>query len=482
MLEIVASRIIAPVFGNSIYVWGSLISVVLAALAVGYAAGGWAADRWPTPDLLTALICFAGVLIAALPLIASPVLAAVLRAGWGPRVGPLAASGVLFFLPSALLGMITPVAIRLRARALASLGQMAGGLYALSTAGSIAGGVLASFVLLDLASVPAIISGAGGVLLALAIGSWLFRRRMVMAASAAAATLLLLGAPVLQSRAPEAVRYERDTVYHRITVTDDGGIRYLKLDNYWQSALDLTDPRRTVFSYVDYMHLPVVFHPHPRRVLMIGLGGGTVPARYVADYAPVQVTVVELDPAVVDVARRHFNVPTSERLRIIPEDGRHFVMRSNDRYDILLLDAYLIDTIPFHLATREFFTEVKARLTPDGVLGSNVIGAVAGPGSALFRAIYRTVASVFPTVYVFPVDWGPGGNPNALRNIILVATTRSRLSAAEFAEAAAGARRFGMSASAHEATRSLYDAPVLTSDVPIITDDFAPVETLLQWR
>jgi spermidine synthase len=465
VLEIIASRIIAPTFGNSIYVWGSLIGVVLAALAAGYAAGGWAADRWPSIEVLTLLVFCAGLLVAAISLVASPTLAAVWALGLGPRSGPLAASGMLFFLPTAIMGMISPFAIRLRAHAMVSIGNTAGALYALSTLGSIVGGLLASFVLLNVARVPVILSGSGAALLALALGSWLLRRRPMRAAGAAVAVLVVVGGPTLRAGALDAARYERDTVYHRITVADEGGVRYLKLDNYWQSALDLSDARRTVFAYVDYMHLPVLFHPHPRRVLMIGLGGGTVPTRYVTDYAPVV-----------------FDVPVGGRLRVIPEDGRQFVTRSADRYDIMLLDAYLIDTIPFHLATCEFFTQAKARLTPNGVLGSNVIGAVQGPRSALFRAIFRTVSSVFPTVYVFPVDWGPAGNPQTLRNIILVATSQPRLTVTQILDAAQRMGVRGTPPSAAEAARSLYDASIETTDVPILTDDFAPVETLVQWR
>jgi spermidine synthase len=483
-VEIIASRIIAPVFGNSIYIWGSLIGVVLAALAVGYAAGGSVADRWPSLEFLTAVVFCAGLLVVPIPLVAPRILASLSLADLGPRAGPFAAALALFFLPTAVMGMVSPFAIRLRASTVATLGNVAGALFALSTLGSIAGALLASFVLLTVASVRVIVSLLGAVLLVLALGSWLMRRRLALAAGAAVVAVLAVGMPALRAIPPESdtVRYERDTVYHRITVTDGSGVRYLKLDNYWQSAVDLAAPRRTVFAYSDYMHLPVLFRPQARRMLMIGLGGGTVPTRYVADYPQMHVEVVELDPAVVDVARRYFHVPVGDRLRVIPEDGRLFLTRSSGRYDIMLLDAYLIDTIPFHLATREFFAAAKAHLAPGGVLGSNIIGALQGPRSGLFRAIYRTVASVFPTVYVFPVEWGPVGNPEALRNIILVATDQPRLTANQVRAAAAQARAMVTLPQFEEAAGSLYETAIGTADVPVLTDDFAPVETLIQWR
>jgi len=482
-LEIIASRIIAPVFGNSIYVWGSLISVFLAALAAGYAVGGRIADRWPSPAVFAAVIFLAGLLVVPIPRVASGLLAAV---EIGPRAGPLVASLLLFFPPAAVMGVVSPFAIRLAAREVATIGNVAGVLYAVSTLGSIAGALLASFVLLAVLSVRVTVFLLGATLIGVALVFWTFHRHVRLAAGCAVAALLVAAVPLLRASPPAAggLQYARDTVYHRITVTDEGGIRYLKLDNYWQSGLDLAAPNRTVFPYADFMHLPVLFSPRARRVLMIGLGGGTVPTRYAQDYPHMQITVVELDPAVVDVARRYFHVPIGTRLDVIPQDGRLFVTRAAGRYDILLLDAYLIDTIPFHLATREFFQAAKAHLAAGGVLGSNVIGALDGPRSELFRAVYKTMAGVFATVYVFPVDWGVFDSPQTLRNIILVATDGPRLTRAQIADAAARARRTPGVTLPHfeEIAQDLYDARIRTEDVPVLTDDFAPVEALIQRR
>ncbi len=483
-LEILASRIVAPTFGNSVYVWGSLIGTFLAALAGGYALGGRVADRWPTSGGFAAVVFAAGALVFPIPLVAPRVLEAVEAASAGPRAGPLLACLVLFLPPGVVMGMVSPYAVRLRARAVTALGGVAGTLYALSTAGSLAGTLLASFVVLNHWTVPAIVHGLGALLLALGVATWLAARRVVAAGSAALAAAVLLGLPAVRgpAAAPVGLRHLQDTVYHRITVTDEGGIRYLKLDNYWQSGLDLASPRRTVFPYADYMHLPVLLAPDARRVLMVGLGGGTVPVRYHQDYPAMTIDVVELDPAVIQVARRYFAVPADRRLRLVAQDGRLFIARSPERYDIILLDAYLIDTIPFHLATREFFASARARLAPGGVLASNVIGALDGPRSGLFRAVYRTLRAVFPTVYVFPVEWGRFDVPEALRNIILVATDRPRLAPEQLRVLAARARRHpGVTVDGwEEAVGDLYEESIRVDDVPLLTDDYAPVETLIR--
>jgi spermidine synthase len=481
VLEIIASRLLAPFFGNSVYVWGSLIGVFLAGLSAGYFLGGRVADRWPSPALFATLIFAAGVLTFPIPFVATPVMQAIVLRDYGPRVNPLAAATVLFLLPTIVMGMVSPFAVRLRARTVTTVGNVAGVLYALSTLGSIAGTLLAAFVLINLYGVRAIIHGLGLLMILLAGAGLLFARRR---AAAALTVLLLAVAGWAVATAPPdvaaAVIFQRDTVYHRISVSDEGRVRYLKLDNYWQSAIDLDQPTRTVFAYSDYLHLPLIFVPQMRRVALIGLGGGTVPRQYIQDYPGVRVDVAELDPAVVETARRLFSLPDAARLRVSAGDGRLFLLRSVERYDAILLDAYLIDTIPFHLATAEFFRLASSRLAPGGVVASNVIGALEGEDSRLFRAIYKTFRSVFRSVYVFPVGYGAFSSAEMLRNIIIVGSMEPALPPEEIqtraARLAAGVVRLSGFV---EAAATLYRAPIRTEDVPVLTDDFAPIDALI---
>lgn len=480
-LEIVASRVVAPYFGNSVYVWGSLIGVFLAALSLGYYLGGRAATRWPAWGPFLALIFIAGACIFPIPHVAGDILGWIAVRDYGPRGDPLIGSMLLFFLPSVLLGTVSPYAVRLRVRSVEGVGNVAGMLYALSTLGSIAGTLLAAFVLISAVGVSKIIQILGATEMALAILGLLWCRRAAAGAGAAAAmaaVLMLTGA--VPPDGPSVV-YARDTIYHRITVSDEGTIRYLKLDRYWQSARDLEVPLRTVFSYTDYLHLPLVFHPELRRVLFVGMGGGTAPSRFYHDYPGIQIRIVEIDPGVVETARRLFALPEGSGLRVSVQDGRLWLRRTPERYDVITLDAYLIDTIPFHLATREFYKEAAARLTPGGIVSSNVIGAIRGPQSRLFRAIYKTYRSVFPEVYVFPVGGGPS---EFLQNIILVGTQGPHLSREEILARAGrlvDQRRVQLEAYVKEAG-DLYDGPIETSDVPLLTDDYAPTDALIAPR
>ena len=485
-LEIIASRVLAPYFGNSIYVWGSLIGVFLAALSVGYAVGGRVADRFPSLAIFAGIVFLAGLLTVPIPIMAAPVLDAIASADFGPQLNPLVSAIALFVVPSIVMGMVSPFAVRLRARTVTTMGATAGSLYAISTVGSIVGTLATSFVLINYLGVRAIITLMGFILMAMAVIGWLTSRRMLAAGIGAGLGMLLAVGVAGPGAAPAlpSIVYARDTVYHRITVSDEGPIRYLKLDNYWQSARDRERPRRTVFAYTDYLHLPLIFVPQPKKMTLIGLGGGTIPARYVADYPTVVVNVAEIDPQVVAAARDYFEVTSGDRLRIDARDGRLHLRVDRDLQDIIMTDAYLKDAIPFHLATREFFTLARSRLAPGGLVASNIIGALDGPDSRLFRAIYKTVRSVFRTVYVFPVDFGQYGSPASLRNIILIGTDAPPLSADEIRRRAdALVSRSTVTVDRfREAASNVYQMPIRTDDVPVLTDNFAPTDALIPTR
>jgi spermidine synthase len=485
-LEIVASRVLAPYFGASTYVWGSLISVFLCALSVGYLAGGRLADRSPSLETFAGIVFVAGLLTVPVPWVAAPLLEAIAFVDFGPKLNPLLGAILLFVLPSIVMGMVSPFAVRLRARAVTTMGATAGSLYATSTIGSIAGTLATSFVLIDHLGVRALITSMGFTLVALGVIGWVMARRLRLAGKAAGvAAIIALGlAGAAALKKPSTLQHVRDTAYHRITVSDEGSVRYLALDDYRQSALDRRAPSRTIYHYVDYMHLPLVFCPGARRMTQLGLGGGTVPARYARDHAAMVVDAVEIDPEVARVAHDYFGLAESERLHVHTGDGRLRLLLARDTSDIILLDAYQKDALPFHLATRELFTLVRARLAPGGVVAANVIGALDGSGSRLFRAVYRTIRSVFQTVYVFPVDLDTDGTLASRRNIIVVATDDPQLEAAEIRRRAAALIEQG-SVTVEQfraAASSLYAYSIRTDDVPILTDDFAPVDGLISQR
>jgi spermidine synthase len=509
-LELVASRVLAPYFGNSIFVWGALIGVVLAGLSAGYWIGGVLADRYPSPLLLLGALAIGAGLILLLPLVDEDVLEAIVRWDPGPRWNPLVAAIALFGLPSIVLATATPIAVRLSARSIANLGATAGRLFAISTAGSIAGTFATAFFLIPEMGTNQLL-GALATGLFVAAGLVAIGERLLVPTVAVA---VLVGGSVWATSALEPKQgrtlsglasqnfsprfterderqeviappggfelvYSKNTLYHGLSVVDDEDSRHLRFSSSFQSGMYLDDPFRTRYRYTDYLQLPLAYGRGARKILFIGLGGGSAPKRMWRDFTELDLEVVELDPVVRDVAYRYFDLPRSPRLRVTVEDGRRFLEESAERWDAIVIDAYFSDSLPFHLTTVEFFELVRARLAPGGFVASNVIGAVSGDGSKLFRSMYKTFRTVFPTVAVHPVR-ELGYADDALANLIVVAGEGAAPEEAELLERWREVR--GGSARAVDLTKAIRDrheAPIPTDDVPILTDDYAPTDALL---
>ncbi len=483
-LEMIGSRILAPYFGNSIFVWGSLISIFLAALTLGYYLGGVVADRWPRTHVMAAMVAAPGVLIFALPFVYPAVNRAIAQNGLGPRWDPLLASIVLFLLPSIFLGTVSPFAVRLAARAVAEVGTTAGLLYAISTAGSILGTIVTAFYLIGVAGVARIVHLLGLVLVLLAAGMLVAGRRRAVAA--ALAVLAVAGGWLgLRGRASAdpGVVFETDSFYHHIKVSDEGDARVMDFDNLRQSGMFKDDPARLRLLYSHYMSLAFAFRPDPTDVAVVGLGGGSLPKAYHKAFPNLRIDAVEIDPEVLRVASAYFALQQDPRLRVHVQDGRLFFLNTDRRYDLVFLDAYNSDTVPFHLVTREYHREIKARLKAGGVVAVNLISAAIGPRSKLFRSVYKTLGETFAEVYVFPARWFGTEVPTGVTNVILVATDAGpRLTPEEIARRAGilGTKLLSPT-ELREKALHLLEEPVPVSDVPVLTDDFAPVDQLIHF-
>lgn len=303
-------------------------------------------------------------------------------------------------------------------------------------------------------------------------------RRLVVALSLAAVATLPVRAGI-PGTGGMRVLFEADSVYHHIGVTEDNEARYLRFDRSFQSGMMLADPFESPFLYADYAHLGLIFAPKTTRVLVVGLGGGSIPKRFWRDYPEMTVEVAELDPMVVDVAKRFFEVRPGPRLRIVSQDGRLFLRRAVKKYDLIVLDAYFAESIPFHLATKEFYTLVRAHLAPGGVVISNLLGQLRGPRSSLVRAMYRTHGTVFPGLYPFAVAYQPDADATMIRNIMLVATAERDVSRGEILTRARRiAERVKYPRFLNYAA-DYYSEPIAVDDVPTLTDDYAPVDTLI---
>ena len=290
--------------------------------------------------------------------------------------------------------------------------------------------------------------------------------------------LLLTGALLTGSVSRGQLVYEVTSPYHHIRVVDEEGMRTLYFDDAMESRMWTQDPLKGHFEYTEYFHMAWLWNTQITNVLMVGLGAGTAQRSFEHYYPGVKVETVEIDPMVVKVARDYFSFRETDRQVVHVADGRVFLRRSTARHDLIVLDAYLSgrygSAIPQHLATREFFTLVRDHLTTNGVVAYNVIGTVNDWHAGIVGAIYRTLKTVFPQVYLFPA--------RSSRNVVLVATC-SGVRADFFGlrqRAALLVQTQQVTVPGFSERLEVFQAQAPLSAIrsPILTDDYAPVEGL----
>ncbi|MDR3090143.1 MAG: fused MFS/spermidine synthase [Desulfobulbaceae bacterium] len=425
IIELTGSRILAPLLGTSLVVWTSLIGVILASLSLGAWWGGALADRRPQARALGRIVLLAAWATAAIGISKTWILTALQDVG-DPHVVALTATVALFAPASILLGMVSPFAVRLRLPDREHGGRTAGGLYAVSTVGSIVGTFLAGFVLIAWVGSTAILFITAATL-TLASCMAAPEDKMLKAVSLA---LFLLALYALHQQDGWLARqgfFDRDTRYNRILVytgREEGSGRLTREmvtgPHGRQSAMYLDDPVELALPYTRFYRLLEYYRPNARRMLVLGGGGYSFPKYALAHYPELDIDVVELDPGVTALARDYFGLADHPRLRIVAEDARTFLGKVKQPYDLILCDVFNSHySIPFHLVTVEAARLLRAALKPDGALLVNLLASPEGVSSRFYKTLRATLAADFPIIHAYAVT-----DPKALhlwQNIILAA-------------------------------------------------------------
>ena len=484
-IELAASRLIAPYFGGSTFIWANLIGVTLAFLSLGYYLGGRIADRWPDPRLLYLTTAVAAVTIGLIPLLARPILRASLRAFDGFDVGAfygsLIAVLLLFAVPLTLLGFVTPFAIRLRLSQVATAGNTAGRVYALSTVGSIAGSFLPVIVF-----IPLIGTARTFLLLSLALLTpsilALFASgatRPTLATAGLAALLMFVtstsGSAGIRPADRGRLVYETESEYNYIQVVEEDGAMKLIL-NEGHAVHSIFDPDELLTRGPwDYFMVGPLFNrgagtATTRSALLIGLAGGTVARQMTAAYGPIPIDGVEIDPEIARIGREYFGLDAPElaNVNVIVEDGRYFLRTTDRRYDLIGVDAYRQPYIPFQLTSREFFAEVAAHLNPTGVAVINV--GRTDTDYRLVDAIASTMSAVYPTVFAIDVE--------RYDNTIVVGT-KTPTDVGQFAASVAGLPADSVLRTVGERSLATGAIRAVAPGGRVFTDDHAPVELVV---
>ncbi len=467
VFEMVGARVLGPWVGTSLFVWTSLIGIILGSLSLGYWLGGKLADKKPDAKVFGYIILLSGLSILFTWLIKDPFLRILSRHIFDIRKVAIISSLLLFAPGSIFLGMVSPYAVKLKLESLKQSGRTVGNLYAISTIGSIAGTFGAGFFLIPAIGTNKIILVIAGILLFIAFLIFVLNKRFFNALISAAIVAYIGVIGNAAGRATPSY-VDVDTLYNRVLIyntTDrETGkeIKILKINDERSAAVFL-DSDDLVFEYLKYYHLAAHFKPDMKKALMIGGSAYTYPRDFLKRYPEASIDVVEIDPDLTQLAKKYFGLREQPRLGIIHEDGRTFLNRSDKKYDVIFMDAFRSQfTVPYQLTTLECVRKQYDMLNAGGVVVANIISSLDGRSNLFLQAQSKTYRAVFPQVYYFAVK--DPEEKNYFQNIMIVALKDSRKP-----EMASSDSMMNVFLS-HRVDLNI------GNDVPVLTDDYAPVE------
>jgi spermidine synthase len=415
-IELLGTRVLGPYYGVSLYLWSALITVTLLSLSLGYYLGGRWADHGATLRRLALLLIAAGFWLFLVPVAKKPLL--LLLHPLGLRSAVLLGALLLFAPCLILLGMVTPYALKLQARQLDKLGRTAGSLSALSTLASVIAALLTGYWLIPAMGVNRLTMAIAAMLILSALLALILQRKGIGADSLGALgvlLLLILGLKAFQPALPPGLLFAGQSPYGEIQVIDRNDTRFLLIDGAIHTAV-YPPAFETGMPYVAALDLVRFFFDRTGTMLLVGLGGGSLAKNWAAQEWAVE--AIEIDPVVADMASRYFGLEPHESTVHIT-DGRRFLLRTEKRYETIILDAFGSSSIPFHLTTIEVFGLLRSRLTKDGVLAINV--ECVGWQDPLVQSLALTLRREFEQVLALPCS----EPPDAVGNVLLLAANRA---------------------------------------------------------
>lgn len=422
IFELVGSRVLAPHLGSSIFTWTSLIGVILGSLSLGYWLGGKWADQGASYNTLGRILLIAGVLLALTNLFKDPFLILLTNIISDIRIASLIGALVLFALPSVLLGTVSPYAVKLKIINVETSGTTVGNLYALSTLGSIVGTFLAGFWLIPFFGSTRIIYILGLILVLISLLAKSKTNLRAKVLFIFVLTILALINPAYFARygiRDFDTQYSRVLIYDSVDKKTSRPIRVMNLDKMNSSAMFL-DGEDLFFDYFKYSRLSQHFNPLAKKALLVGGAGYVYPRDFLKMFPEASLDVVEIDPKLTNLARQYFALEDSPRLRIYHQDGRMFLNKTGNKYDLVFMDAFnSMFSLPYQLTTQEAIKKIYDVLEDRGVVLVNIISLLDREKDDFLQAEYSTYKSVFPQVYLFPVH--SLTQTDQIQNILLVA-------------------------------------------------------------
>jgi len=407
-IEISASRLLAPYYGSSTFVWTNIIGVIMLALAIGYYLGGKLADKRPEVNILLKLILFACFLLLSIPFFIQPLTEIVSKniLFWQSAtilifIGSLVIVSLLFFLPILILGSVSPFIIKLLSQSNDEIGKNAGMVFSISTIGSILGTFLPVLIFIPYLGTRKTIIIFSLLLIVITLLG-LIKKKSLLIVFVFILPFNFFKLPAI--KADSSAIYENESVYQYFQVVDRENYRYLKINEGLGvfSVLNKDPENFLTNTYYDFYNiLPYIDgNEQNQNILILGLAGGTISTQlsnFFANKYNLNIDGVEIDKKLIEAGNSYFNLKNSS-LTIYNLDGRNFLDYSAKNYNSIIIDVYSNQLyIPFQLTTKEFFESVKNHLSSKGVVAMNVNAT--SPNSKILKAITNTMLLVFNNVY-----------------------------------------------------------------------------------
>lgn len=496
VLELVAGRLIARHVGSSLYTWTSVIGIVLSGIAAGNYVGGRLADRFPPRETLAAIFLIASANCLLVPLLNNRVggLELLRDLDWPVRIALHV--GLVFFAPSCLLGMISPVAAKMAIVLGQRLGRTIGSVYSWGTIGSILGTFLTGYLLIAKMGTTAVLLSVATVLLLLALAYGGSSLLPYLWSGVLLAVLAATWAPFpwaktigerlgFRERGSASVFFQDESEYSFIRVEDvieTPGLRSMTLDYLVHAYVDMEDPDRLHYDYeriyAGVTEEAVAAH-HPAEspsALFLGGGGYVFPRWFLRRFPHGYAEVVEIDPQVTKAAIEAFGLEADTPMRILHLDARNRVDELYDRsmqgeaarpFDLVYNDAFNHYSPPFHLTTLEYVQKLRALMSDDAVFLANTIDIFRS--GRFLGAMINTVEQVFPYVYTFCTSPGGPSDDDERDTFVVAGSTRllpvQNLDYLKYSAALLSPRDTAL---LRHRSRGL-----------VLTDDYAPVDNLL---
>ena len=465
ILELIAARVLSPYVGSSNLIWTTIIGVMLISMSIGYWLGGKRADKDPNINNLSTTILLGALATSLIPIFETVLVKNFASISDNLVLIALVTSAIIFGIPSFVMATVSPFAVKLRDKEYSNVGEISGRTSSLSTIGSIFGTFLAGFFLIPTFGVRAIIFGTTVVLLILAIALYENKTRkfyiLIAIVSIAIFAFQGLGKVIYDRVNPDVIE-DVDSEYSRILIkqvaTNNTTYKTMQVENGLESYID-EETGEMGARYLYYYDLADYYLKDFKSTLMIGGAAYTYPTHYLDKYEDKTIDVSEIDEKMTELAVEQFNLDiNNERLNIYHQDGRSFLNTTDNKYDVILIDAFKGENAPFELTTYEAMKNARNILNDNGMVITNIISSVTGEDSDFIKYEYSTYKKVFDDVKVFKVR---DVDDNLNQNLILIGFKGNT----------------DIDDSKYEEYKDLLDMELVdfSSDKGISTDNYAPI-------